>query len=605
MRERLISKGCGTLALLASIWGCSGSADDGLEPVVSTASFAQVLPADTLSMGDVDAIVTAAAESIDEPFMAIAVVDRLGNILRIWNSNAGSLLADRDNALATSLARTAAYLSHSQAPLTSRTGEFLNTFHFPSTVAAGPLEQTLDVSYPVQPSPVRPTTGVQDTPLAPLYEIAFSNRGALLESAMAGTFYNVGKDIPLFLNPDGTSPSPGLTGLPGGMPLYKVATGALSGGVDPANADVQVQRRLVGAIGIYVSDAAGGPVTSTANPVSAEYAAFSGTLANQVSDPIGNYGFPPIPPEGAVFLVGVLLPYIDQTTLPDGSTVGPAYNPALTVFDPMISGSPDPEGYLIGPVASLSTSPFTSAEVSAIVDATETAALQTHAAIRLPADVPCQMIITITDADGVILAAYRMADATLFSLEISLSKARNAYYYSNPLSVDASGPNAGNHPLMPVFFDQPDVLTVMTDPGRGIAVTARSLGFLAAEFFPPTIDGSDPGPLVPLRDQNRLGLGFNTMGFAPPPVVPDTQSGIIFFPGSAPIYRDGILIGGLGVSGDGVDQDDFVTDFGIRLAEGAAAIGFDLEPTIGNRIDNFKFDGVSIPYFKFPQNPGG
>ena len=38
-----------------------------------------------------------------------------------------------------------------------------------------------------------------------------------------------------------------------------------------------------------------------------------------------------------------------------------------------------------------------------------------------------------------------------------------------------------------------------------------------------------------------------------------------FFPGSAPLYRNGVLVGGLGVSGDGVDQDDFVT------AAGAAA----------------------------------
>ena len=33
----------------------------------------------------------------------------------------------------------------------------------------------------------------------------------------------------------------------------------------------------------------------------------------------------------------------------------------------------------------------------------------------------------------------------------------------------------------------------------------------------------------------------------------------MFFPGSEPLYVNGVLVGGLGVSGDGVDQDDYVT----------------------------------------------
>ena len=592
-----------SLSLVFNLIACSDG-KSGLEARVSTAAFAAVQPGDTLSVSDVDAIVAAAAESVDDPFMAIAVVDRLGNVLRIWNRNPGSALGDRDNALAVSLARTAAYLSHSQAPLTSRTGEFLNTFHFPSTISDQVVEQALDASYPVQPAPLRPTTGVANTPLAPLYEIAFSNRGTAFESAANGTMYNPGRAIPPFTNPDGSVPSPGLTGLPGGMPLYKSATGALAGGVDPDSASIPVNRRLAGGIGVFISDTAGGAVGSRPSLSSSEFAALSGALATQPGDPFGNYAFPPIPFEGAVYLVGVLLPYIDQPVRPAGTAPG-VYDSALEILNPLVDGTPDPDGYLIGPVSSFSSQPFTAAEVQAIVEATERAALATHAAIRLPADSPCQMVISVTDADGVILAAYRMTDATLFSLEISISKARNAYYFSNPLSVDATGANAGQHPLASVFAGQPNALAILTDPARGIAVTARTLGFLAAPAFPPTIDGSAPGPLVPLRDQNRLGSSAAAMGFAPPPAVADTQSGIIFFPGSAPLYRDGVLIGGLGVSGDGVDQDDFVTDLGIRLAEESATIGFDLEPAPENRCDNFSFDGVALPYFKFPQNPGG
>ena len=71
------------------------------------------------------------------------------------------------------------------------------------------------------------------------------------------------------------------------------------------------------------------------------------------------------------------------------------------------------------------------------------------------------------------------------------------------------------------------------------------------------------------------------------------QSGIVFFPGSAPLYKSGKLVGGLGVSGDGVEQDDYVT------AGGAA--GF--EAPEATRADQFFIRQVRLPYWKFPRNP--
>ena len=67
----------------------------------------------------------------------------------------------------------------------------------------------------------------------------------------------------------------------------------------------------------------------------------------------------------------------------------------------------------------------------------------------------------------------------------------------------------------------------------------------------------------------------------------------MFFPGSAPLYRNGILVGGLGVSGDGVEQDDYVT--------AAGAVGF--EPPSGALADRVFVDGVRLPYWRFPRNP--
>jgi uncharacterized protein GlcG (DUF336 family) len=240
---------------------------------------------------------------------------------------------------------------------------------------------------------------------------------------------------------------------------------------------------------------------------------------------------------------------------------------------------------------------FTAAEVQTIIDACATAARQTHAAIRLPSRAPCAMCISVCDIEGVLLGVFRMEDTTLFSLEISYTKARNSVYYSNPASRDFDGPRAGQHPLAGIV-------------PAGTAITCRTLGFLSQPKFPPTIDGSSlVGPLYSSALENRVATRFDQMGFAPvspaqdPSVVPGTQSGIIFFPGSAPLYRNGVLIGGIGVSGDGVEQDDLVTYRGLSAA--GIALGFQLGPPSNLRCDRYEFAGVALPYFKFPQNPDG
>ena len=71
------------------------------------------------------------------------------------------------------------------------------------------------------------------------------------------------------------------------------------------------------------------------------------------------------------------------------------------------------------------------------------------------------------------------------------------------------------------------------------------------------------------------------------------QNGVVFFPGSTPLYVNGQLVGGLGVSGDGVDQDDVVTAAGAR--------GFEPIPQL--RADMFFLNGVRLPYQKFNRQP--
>jgi hypothetical protein len=81
-----------------------------------------------------------------------------------------------------------------------------------------------------------------------------------------------------------------------------------------------------------------------------------------------------------------------------------------------------------------------------------------------------------------------------------------------------------------------------------------------------------------------------TQGHQPPN---PNQSGIVFFPGSAPLYRGGKLVAGLGVSGDGVEQDDYVTAGGATGYEAPASI----------RADQIVLRGVRLPYWLFPRNP--
>jgi len=52
-------------------------------------------------------------------------------------------------------------------------------------------------------------------------------------------------------------------------------------------------------------------------------------------------------------------------------------------------------------------------------------------------------------------------------------------------------------------------------------------------------------------------------------------------------------VGGLGVSGDGVDQDDYVTSGG--------GAGYEAPSSI--QADQISISGVRLPFLHFPRNP--
>jgi hypothetical protein len=78
-------------------------------------------------------------------------------------------------------------------------------------------------------------------------------------------------------------------------------------------------------------------------------------------------------------------------------------------------------------------------------------------------------------------------------------------------------------------------------------------------------------------------------------------SGIQIFAGSVPIYRDATLVGGIGVSGDGIDQDDMIAFLGLHNA--AAALGTINNAPAAMRADTLTPNGIRLRYVQCPQAP--
>jgi uncharacterized protein GlcG (DUF336 family) len=266
-------------------------------------------------------------------------------------------------------------------------------------------------------------------------------------------------------------------------------------------------------------------------------------------------------------------------------------------------GQQAPEGYVLGPRASAAAGGLTVNEVRAIVEKSIAAAQRTRAMIRLPINQATRMTIGLSDETGAILAIYRMADGTVFSADVAMTKARNAFYFSTREGYEVLRGVAANATH--------DRYTWTPEPpaGKGWAITARTISFAGQPLFPPGIDlaeeleerGVEPqrGPWFDLyvydsKNPCTEGPGASRGG--------DrrylNQSGIVWFPGSAPLYRGDRVIGGLGISGDGVEQDDYVSLLGSE--------GF--HPPDNLRVDNSqmvdsKGQKVRLPYLKLPRNP--
>src|SRR3984893_11592458 len=357
----------GALAML--LIGCGGgSSAPGSPPLIPAVQALQIT--------DVQNIVQAAVNSVNVD-MAVAVVDRAGFVLGVFRTpnapataagNFGQVLSANDVAVA--LARTGAFFSNDQAPLSSRTVRFISGIHFPP--------------------------GVMNQPPADLYGIENTNRGCTLVNDP-----NFQSKLPPSLSLSGGF---GLGALTGKADVMDSNAGA----VNPGGVPIFYKNVVVGGIGV---------VTTSSNLNVAEFAAFAGSTSAR-SGPTDTFGPTPAAP-GLVFIGGIALPFVSQTARPSGFSAGPVAGTGSYAMAPTNSQGQPPEGDLIAPAAG-PLGGLSAADVKQILDNAETTANTTRAAIRLPLGSKARMVIAVADLDGTIIGLRRGAGCTRVCLAVGV-----------------------------------------------------------------------------------------------------------------------------------------------------------------------------------------
>jgi len=185
-------------------------------------------------------------------------------------------------------------------------------------------------------------------------------------------------------------------------------------------------------------------------------------------------------------------------------------------------------------------------------------------------------------------------------------------FFSHPLAAVEMAANQAAAPYvaaMRAFLNDPAALT------GSIAWTPRAVGNLHRPFYPEGIEATPAGPLSkPYAAWSPFNVGLQ-LDLVYDQLVRGVQgdlaegctgirklrNGIQVFPGAVPVYRGGLLVGAVGVSGDGVDQDDMVAFLG--LANAARALGTIANAPAAMRADTLVPMGTRLRYAQCPQSP--
>ena len=585
----LILSSCGGGSSSGANGGDNGAQSPSPSPPAGTARLYSDPSAESLTVTDVERVISLAvaeAQARNLP-STIAVVDRVGNVLGVFVMNGANLSlripdapggpssntdlqginlpAPAAVAGAISKAITGAYLSSSGNAFSTRTASQIVQQHFP-------------------PAPT--TVGLES---GPLYGVQFSQ---LPCSDLMQRFGSFGARALI-----GPKRSPlGLSADSGGFPLYK--NGVVVGGIgvmgdglygfDPnildvdndteefiafaatqgfaPNEDIKAERISVDGTLLRYSDATvaglrGGAVQS--------FTALNGRVGNLINVP--GYSDGSIV-AGSVFgseasgvraATAAEFANRDAYILSDGSG---------TNRFPIRAGTD---------AASVAT-PLSTDEARSLLEESFAVMSRSRGQIRRPSDSRAQMTISLVDTHGAVLGIVRGPDAPVFGTDVSLQKARTAAFFSNPRA--ASDLAATNSPSVGMFLASARTFFGSSKIFTGQhAWTTRAISNISRPYFPDGEVGRAPGPFS--RDINGFNpfstglqsalivgnvtahVGFLLGGNPDTPArcttMPDVatgqnrlQNGIQIFPGSVPVYRGSTLVGAIGVSGDGIDQDD-------------------------------------------------
>jgi uncharacterized protein GlcG (DUF336 family) len=253
----------------------------------------------------------------------------------------------------------------------------------------------------------------------------------------------------------------------------------------------------------------------------------------------------------------------------------------------------------------IGSSGLTASEVQRIIVQAAQQAFITRAAIRQPENSAAEVNIAVVDPNGTVLGIFSTPDAPMFGFDVSAQKARTAAFFSGSSAATLLRPGEGGRLSRYVDAAVNDGLKL----DGSVAFTDRAGGFLSRPFFPDGIDGSEHGPFsVAIEDFSPFNDGLqvdllrsyvsdllNLVIRKPCTTLPapNIANGAQIFPGSVPLYKNGRLVGAIGVSGDGVDQDDLIAAMGSAGFEAPAEM----------RADRVSVRGVRLPYVKFPRHP--
>jgi uncharacterized protein GlcG (DUF336 family) len=566
----------------------------------------------------------------------VAVTDRVGNVLGVFRMNGArsTMLTSRLTATnelnnpdidaqgleipavigAIAKALTGAYLSSGGNAFSTRTASMIVQQNFPPSPATIGLESG-------------PLSGVQFSQL-PCSDLNTRYTAAAVPGALIGP-----KRSPI-----------GLAADPGGVPLYKngVLVGAIGVMADgdyafdnnvlDINDDAEEAIAFAGMQGFAPPDA----ITADKISIDGTTLRFSDARADNLHPLQGDFAAI-APALGLLIAVpgytgGTIVPGVAYGTEASGyRTAKPAEFAFPDAF--VLSDGQGNDRYPIQGAtdAAAVSQPLTAAEARALLEEAYRVMSRSRGQIRRPLDSRAQVTISVVDTYGAVLGLVRAPDAPVFGTDVALQKARTVAFFSNPLAaqqlqadLDAEVPDFLQRARD--FFADQAVFTGKT------AFAARSIGNLSRPHFPDGEASRPAGPFGrPIEDFNPFATGLQValiksnllqhalfvegLPFSDTaqqctllPPAPSGQrrlaNGMQIFSGGVPIYRGGTLVGAIGVSGDGIDQDDMISFLGANNA--GLKVG-----SIGNaapamRADNLVFNvgaGVRLRYVNCPFAP--